>query len=309
MKLKTLILILLVFYILSSISSPYKKTTKKTTTGTTTGTTTTGTTGGTTGGTTTAGTTTGTTAAGKWIIVAHGGEQVIYDASVTPLTFQHLSNPWAYATDIFRYAQIRNMLISLDSFVMKFDSITNTWSHPRLYPPTDFTAGTMGDTLIGFDGKITTYIPATDSWTPLVQGPPDISYLSLWWYVIVGNMVISYRGEKMSSLVNGVWSSIQPGPGAPTGGHGDAWHLSLGNVLISMYGSISRYTATGWSTPSQGLPLLTGRDNGWACVAGNLVISSKGQICKYNTNGTFTTVTTTPALNPDQFWVGALKIA
>jgi len=309
MKLKSLLLILVVFFILKSVSSPYNGSYKNISS-----------------------TYAGTVAtAGRWVIVDQTGHQVLYNNSVTPLTFRTLTPhfSWWRMTTVDNVAIIRNMLIGPQGEITQIDSTNNTWHGSpnnmpvtRVIPPAVFDAWScaMGDTLISVCGTVTTYLPATNSWTPQVQGPPNV--LPSLWYVTIGNKVVTVRGEKMSTLVNGTWSAAVPGPGPASNDGTDVWVLSMGNILISSFGKISKYT-TSWSTPTQGLPYLTYnvglpsnstvvRDK-WVCVADTLVISIRGQVCKL-VNGVFTNVATRlPKVNGvnsgmyDQ-WFAAIKI-
>ena len=276
----------------------------------------------------------GGTTRGKWVIVAVDGTQALYNKSITPSIFTRLPSS-LYVFVIRERISIGNMFIDPGGRITKFDSSNNTWYDipiekpvTRLVPPAviDLWTCAMGNTLISWCGTVMNYIPATgtssESWTSQIQGPPVIN-TSQGWGVTIGNMVVTMKGEKVSSVVNGVWSNASNGPGAPSSDGEDMWRLSMGNVLISAFGNISKYTSTGWSIPSQALPSLNYNTNlpansdardRWICVVDDMIISQRGQICKYNTNGTFTTVTS-PVLpvsnNPygwDTEWVASMKL-
>ena len=304
MKLKTLLLIVLVFFILRTISSPYARaTTTRARTKTLA-----------------AGTTSGT-----WMIVdVTGGNVAIYNKTATPtITLLPTKIPIYPGLSYNKCLTIRNMFILSGAGITKILTVnptTQTWTLKDGPIAGTYAFGddpwesVMGDTLISYGGNTTTYIPASgttpESWSPYTQGPPFSTNPWVIWTSTMGNMAIGVP-NKVSVYQNGVWSPAQAGPHIVGN---DWWTLSIGSTLIGAKGTTSTYTAgTGgaygtWSTPTQALPPLTSGDY-WGCVVDNMVISVKGKICQQNADGSFSAVTTLsmPTVS-GAHWDGVMKL-
>ena len=270
-----------------------------------------------------AGTVGAPTSQGKWMIMDLAEGNVAIYNKTTPPTFtvlQQTFSPLAYGHCL----TVRNMFILVGpgiTTILTVNLATQTWTSKNgpiagTYALGDDPwASVMGDTLISYGGMTTTYIPAIDSWTAPIQGPPAINYqLEPSWHIwtcIMGNMAIA-NPSRVSIYQNGIWSPMQPGPQVPmVGNRPDWWACVMGYTVIGSKGSTSTYipgsngTYGTWSTPSPTLPTLT--NDSWAFVVDNMVISHGGTICQQNADGSFS-VDTTLSMPGNGNWCGSMKL-
>jgi hypothetical protein len=321
MKLKTLLLILLIFFVLRSINSPYIPTT------------------------------------GTWLIIGGPSSIPSYSNNLTgslatyyksnnivqikPITFpmkmallaDSQNGPYFDEMRSFRsFLTIRNMFILCGIGLTTIITVNLTTQAlvrspgPILNLPTTTTYGgnqwviAMGDMLISSSGYYTTYIPTTNSWTAISQTPIisetlDNFNIGFWWWKSMNNnMLISARGVVTTYTPGpngtyGTWSTPQQGPEIffDSKNAKDIIACVFGNMVIGQNGYASTYNPTNktWTPYVQTLPLLT--NDRWSFVLDDMIISSKNKVCK-KINGIFTIVTTPlfPTINGQ--WRAAMQL-